>query len=81
MLELVLIALRAAILACVFTLLLFFLRERRKKLNWKKSELEAESNLQRLAEEDERKSRAMDEGFDNLMRYSVRGQDGFGGMK
>lgn len=78
MLELVLFAFSAASFACVFTLLLFFVRERRK---WKKPELKAESNLQRLAEEDERKSRAMDEGFDNLMRYSVRGQDGFGGMK
>jgi hypothetical protein len=27
-----------------------------------------------------RRSRAMDEGFDNLMRYSVNGNDGFGGV-
>lgn len=27
-----------------------------------------------------RRSRAMDEGFDNLMRYEVRGMDGFGGV-
>lgn len=26
-----------------------------------------------------RRSREMDEGFDNLMRYEVRGMDGFGG--
>lgn len=26
-----------------------------------------------------RRSKAMDDGFDNLMRYSVRGMDGFGG--
>lgn len=26
-----------------------------------------------------RRSKAMDEGFDNLMRYNVRGMDGFGG--
>ena len=29
--------------------------------------------------ESARRSREMDEGFDNLMRYSVRGMDGFGG--
>lgn len=27
-----------------------------------------------------RRSREMDEGFDNLMRYSVNGNDGFGGV-
>lgn len=27
----------------------------------------------------QRRSREMDEGFDNLMRFSVRGMDGFGG--
>lgn len=39
---------------------------------------------QRLDEEVEResmrRSREMDEGFDNLMRYSVNGNDGFGGV-
>ena len=30
-------------------------------------------------EEDTRRSKAMDDGFDNLMRYSVMGRDGFGG--
>lgn len=27
----------------------------------------------------QQRSREMDEGFDNLMRYSVNGNDGFGG--
>ena len=31
--------------------------------------------------ESARRSREMDEGFDNLMRYSVRGMDGFGGIE
>lgn len=31
------------------------------------------------AEEEERRSREMAEGFDNLMRFGVNGQDGFGG--
>lgn len=42
-------------------------------------EAEAESGIKRAAEEEERKSRAMDEGFEAIMQYSVRGQDGFGG--
>jgi hypothetical protein len=34
-----------------------------------------------VEEETARRSREMDEGFDNLMRYSVRGMDGFGGAE
>lgn len=45
---------------------------------YKKQEELAEDAMKKSAEE-ERKSRAMDEGFANLMQYSVRGQDGFGG--
>ena len=30
------------------------------------------------AEEEMRRSREMEEGFDNLMRFSVNGKDGFG---
>lgn len=30
-------------------------------------------------EDEARKSRAVEEGFENLMRFSVRGKDGFGG--
>lgn len=30
------------------------------------------------AEEEARRSREMEEGFDNLMRFSVNGKDGFG---
>lgn len=40
----------------------------------------AEKAMQELAaEEEERRSREMTEGFDNLMRFGVNGQDGFGG--
>lgn len=34
-----------------------------------------------LEYEAKRRSREMDEGFDNLMRYEVRGADGFGGVR
>ena len=40
----------------------------------------AEEAVDRAMEEESRRSRAMDEGFDNLMRYAVQGQDGFGGQ-
>lgn len=43
-------------------------------------EEEAAAGMKRAAEEEERKSRAMDEGFEAIMQYSVRGQDGFGGV-
>lgn len=42
----------------------------------------AESRLHAAMDEEAeeaRRSRSMDEGFDNLMRFSVRGHDGFGG--
>lgn len=49
---------------------------------WK---LVGKSPAERLDEEVEResarRSREMDEGFDNLMRYHVRGMDGFGGIE
>jgi hypothetical protein len=42
-------------------------------------ESEAEAGMKRAMEEEERKSRAMAEGFEAIMQYSVRGADGFGG--
>lgn len=41
----------------------------------------AEKLDEAVEEETARRSREMDEGFDNLMRYSVRGMDGFGGVE
>ena len=38
-----------------------------------------DEKVQESMDEEERRSRFMDEGFDNLMRFSVRGNDGFGG--
>lgn len=35
-----------------------------------------EQDQEEATDEEAKRSRAMDEGFDNLMRYSVRGSDG-----
>lgn len=54
-----------------------------KKVCCKSAEQRADEAVERAMEEDRealRRSRAMDEGFDNLMRYSVNGNDGFGGV-
>lgn len=53
--------------------------ERGVSRGYRKRESEAEDKLKQAAEEEERKSRAMDDGFANIMQYSVRGHDGFGG--
>ena len=53
-----------------------------KKLCCKSAEQKADEIVERALEEEReamRRSREMDEGFDNLMRYSVNGNDGFGG--
>lgn len=44
-------------------------------------ERELDEKVQTAMEEETRRSRAMDEGFDNLMRFSVNGSDGFDSMK
>ena len=49
---------------------------------WKLYGKSAAERLDAAVEEEQeaiRRSREMDEGFDNLMRFSVRGTDGFGG--
>ena len=43
----------------------------------RRSEERAQAAMDEQAEE-LRRGRAMDEGFDNLMRFAVNGQDGFG---
>lgn len=49
---------------------------------WKLYGKSAEARLDEEVErESARRSREMDEGFDNLMRYNVRGMDGFGGIE
>lgn len=51
-------------------------------IGFKRREAEAESGMkQAAAEEEERKSRAMDEGFEAIMQYSVKGHDGLGGVR
>ena len=53
--------------------------ERGVSRGYRKRESEAEDKLKQAAEEEERKSRAMDDGFANIMQYRARGHDGFGG--
>lgn len=53
--------------------------ERGVSRGYRKRESEAEEKMKQAAEEEERKSRAMDDGFANIMQYRARGHDGFGG--
>lgn len=46
---------------------------------YRRREEESDAGMKRALEEEERKSRAMAEGFEAIMQYSVRGADGFGG--
>lgn len=46
---------------------------------FRRSEGRAQAAMDEQVEEELRRGRAMDEGVDNLMRFSVNGQDGFGG--
>ena len=45
----------------------------------RRGEDRVQAAMEEDAREEARRGRAMDEGFDNLMRYEVYGQDGFGG--
>lgn len=53
--------------------------ERGVSRGYRNRESEAEERMKQAAEEEERKSRAMDDGFANIMQYRARGHDGFGG--
>lgn len=46
---------------------------------FRRSEGRAQAAMDEQVEEELRRGRAMDEGFDNLMRFAVNGHDGFGG--
>ena len=46
---------------------------------FRRSEGRAQAAMDEQVEEELRRGRAMDEGVDNLMRFAVNGQDGFGG--
>ena len=46
---------------------------------FRRSEGRAQAAMDEQVEEELRRGRAMDEGFDNLLRFAVNGQDGFGG--
>lgn len=45
----------------------------------RRQEERVQAAMDEQVEEELRRGRAMDEGFDNLMRFAVNGQDGFGG--
>jgi len=49
------------------------------RLTRRDKETALDERVQESMDEEARLSRAMAEGVDNLMRFSVRGQDGFGG--
>lgn len=44
-----------------------------------RSEEHVQAAMDEHAADELRRGKEMDEGFDNLMRFSVNGQDGFGG--
>ena len=50
-----------------------------RRLTRRDAETAQDERVQESMDEEARLSRAMAEGVDNLMRFSVRGQDGFGG--
>ncbi len=67
---------------CLFVaaaVLFILVYERGVDRGYRHRESQAEEKMKQAAEEEERKSRAMDDGFANIMQYSVRGHDGFGG--
>lgn len=45
----------------------------------RRQEERVQAAMDEQVEEELRRGRAMDEGFDNLMRFAVNGHDGFGG--
>ena len=49
------------------------------RVQLRRNEGRAQAAMDEQADEELRRGRAMDEGFDNLMRFAVNGQDGFGG--
>lgn len=53
------------------------LADRRRERGYLAAERDA---AQAMEAEEQRRSRAMEEGVENLMRFSVNGQDGFGGL-
>lgn len=50
-----------------------------RRLTRADAETALDERVQESMDEEARLSRAMAEGVDNLMRFSVRGHDGFGG--
>ena len=62
-------------------LLLWLILKDRTEKHISDGEQELDEKVQQAMEEEERRSRAMDEGFDNMMRYSVNGSDGFDAIK
>ena len=70
--EMTMLVLLTAIFALQLYALLF---ADKQKIDEAKLDAKAEEAMKKEAE----KSNALDEGFENIMRYSVNGHDGFGG--
>ena len=72
------ILLTVLVMLCVADTVLAYKTYRRLTLHDAERKLDAQ--VQEAMDEEQRRSRDMDIGFDNLMRFEVRGSDGFGGV-
>lgn len=67
------------LLGCDIVLDLAMYRRTRGKEREARRDTAAQEAMDQATEAEARRSQAMDEGFDNLMRYSIYEKDGFGG--
>ena len=68
------ILLVAVLILQVYSLLFADMRKREAR-----EERKLDSKAEEAMEAEAKRSAAMDEGFENIMRFSVNGHDGFGG--
>lgn len=68
------ILLVAVLMLQVYSLLFADMRKREAR-----EERKLDAKVEEAMEAEAKRSAAMDEGFENIMRFSVNGHDGFGG--
>ena len=68
------ILLVAVLMLQVYSLLFADMRKREER-----EERKLDAKVEEAMEAEAKRSAAMDEGFENIMRFSVNGHDGFGG--
>ena len=66
-------------LTAIFALQLYSLLIADSTKHEKRSEAKLDAKAEEAMKKEAEKSNALDEGFENIMRYSVNGHDGFGG--